>query len=147
MKKLAILLALPLLLSLPFFSASAQAEDDIGIGPVKELTLGAIDPKLAAKGKALFASKCSACHKIEERYVGPALRDVTKRRRPEWIMNMALNPIQMTQENETAKALFGEYLVQMTFQNVTKDEVRAILEYFRQSDSQPAKPAATPNKK
>jgi cytochrome c551/c552 len=105
-----------------------------GIGPVTEVKLAALDSGLATKGKGVFEAKCTACHKIDERYVGPALRGVTKRRAPEWVMNMILNPGEMTQKDETAKGLLGEYLTQMTFQNVTQDEVRSILEFFREND-------------
>jgi cytochrome c len=111
---------------------------DIGIGPIKKVEISEnIDMKLVNEGKKIFELKCSACHKLEERYVGPALKGVTKRRRPEWIMNMILNPIEMTQKDPTAKQLLSEYLTQMTFQDVKENEARAILEYFRYVDSQP----------
>jgi cell fate (sporulation/competence/biofilm development) regulator YlbF (YheA/YmcA/DUF963 family) len=43
----------------------------------------------------------------------------------------------MTKKDEVAKRLFHEYnMTQMTFQNVTQDDARAILEYFRKNDSQ-----------
>ena len=131
-------------------SFGALADGDKGIGPVNEVTITTIDPALAKKGGETFKAKCSACHKFEERYVGPKLRGVTERRKPEWIMNMILNPGQMTQEDETAKGLLGEYLTQMTFQNVTQDETRGILEWFRMSDASPPPPPApspTPSKK
>ena len=73
------------------------------------------------KGKTLFEAKCSACHKAEERYVGPALKGVTTRRSAEWIMNMILNPAEMLEKDATAKELLAEYMTQMTFQNVTQD--------------------------
>ena len=115
------------------------ADGEMGIGPIKEeVKLGAIDQGLVKKGEATFKLKCSACHKIEERYVGPALRDVTKRRKPEWIMNMILNPGQMTQEDPTAQALLADFLAQMTVQ-ATPEEARNILEFFRQTDATPAK--------
>jgi len=123
-----------------FFSSScALAEGEVadsgtGIGPVKKIELAAIDPKLAEKGKGLFTLKCSACHKLPERYVGPALAGVTKRRRPEWIMNMMLNPQEMIQKDSTAQDLFAEFLVPMTFQNVTEADARAILEYLRSEE-------------
>ena len=127
---------LTLLLTGSLLGLPANAADDKGIGPVTEVKLDAkVDAKLADKGKALFTTKCSACHKSEERYVGPALKGITTRRTPEWIMNMILNPSEMIEKNEAAKDLFGEYLVPMTFQNVTKDETRAILEYFRSIDA------------
>jgi mono/diheme cytochrome c family protein len=108
---------------------------DFGIGPVKdELKLGAIDDNLVKKGDEIFHVKCVSCHKFNSKLVGPPLKDVTKRRRPEWIMNMMLNPDEMTKKDKVAKELFSQYLVQMTFQDVSMDDARAMLEYFRAID-------------
>ena len=85
----------------------------------------------AQDGAALFKAKCTACHKISKRFVGPGLKGVTQRRSPEWIMNMILDPERMVSENETAKQLLMEYNAPMANQNLTEDEARAILEYFR----------------
>jgi mono/diheme cytochrome c family protein len=93
---------------------------------------------VAEHGKTVFDTKCSACHKWEERYVGPALDGVTQRRQPEWIMNMILNPEEMIKNDDQAKALFAQYLTPMTFQNVSKDEATAILTYFRSLDADDA---------
>lgn len=123
-----------ILLSVSFFAGCGD-DETIGIGPVKKVELGAVDKALGEKGKIIFEQKCIACHKLDSKLVGPPLKDVTKRRKPEWIMNMILNPEQMTKENTTAKQLFGQYLTQMTFQNVSQDDARAILEYFRTIDS------------
>ena len=111
---------------------------DKGIGPVSSVELGdAIDQELAKKGEELFTSKgCNACHDINEKRVGPPLKGVTTRRTPEWIMNMILNPTEMTQKDPIAKKLLGEYAAPMSNQNLTKDEARAILEYFRNIDAQ-----------
>ncbi|MFO1519840.1 MAG: cytochrome c [bacterium] len=114
---------------------------DIGIGPIKQkITLGALDPEKAAKGEAIFKAKCSACHKIDEKYVGPALKGVTQRRASEWILNQILNPTEMTQKDPIAKDLLAAYMTQMTPQNLTEEEARQVLEYFRQVDSQTPKP-------
>jgi mono/diheme cytochrome c family protein len=122
--------------------ALAEAPSDKGVGPIKEVKLGPIDPAMAKAGAALFEQKCSACHKFDERYVGPALKGVTQRRTPEYIMNMILDPQKMTTENAEAQKLLGEYMVQMTFQNVKESEAREILEYFRQVDGGGAAPKA-----
>lgn len=111
---------------------NADALKNQGIGPIKNLELKPLDTQLAAKGKDLFATKCSACHKIGSRYVGPDLAGVAKRRAPEWIMNMILNPQEMIQKDPLAQGLFEEFLVPMTFQNVAQEEARAILEYLRE---------------
>ncbi|MCI0448409.1 MAG: cytochrome c [Chlorobi bacterium] len=111
-------------------------KDEFGVGPVKdEMKLAPIDNNLVAKGKQIFDVKCVSCHKFDTRLVGPPLKDVTKRRRPEWIMNQILNPTEMTMKDPIAKQLFAQYLVQMTFQDVTHDDARAILEYFRAVDN------------
>ncbi len=105
--------------------------DDKGIGPIKSITLSEIDEAMAAEGKEIFKLKCSACHKITKRFVGPGLAGVTERRSPEWIMNMILNPEVMVAENPIAKKLLAEYLAPMANQNLTENEARLILEYFR----------------
>jgi hypothetical protein len=63
---------------------------------------------------------------------------VTKRREPEWIMNQIMVPDKMTAEDPIAKELLATYMTQMTNQNITEEQARNILEYFRQQD------AATP---
>lgn len=119
--------------------AAAPAETDPmknkGIGPVTSVEVGPLDAALAEKGKGIFESKCGACHKFDQKYVGPALGGVTKRRTPEWIMNQILNPVEMAQKDPIGQELLATYLTQMTFQNVTQEDTRAILEYFRQVDS------------
>ncbi len=107
-----------------------------GIGPVKSVTLNPIDAGLAAKGKSVFELKCSACHKIDARLVGPPLKGVTERRKPEFIMNMILNPDEMVKKHPEVKKLLAEYYIPMTFQNVTREEARSVLEYFRSIDQQ-----------
>lgn len=105
-----------------------------GIGPIKSLTLSAIDEKLATDGEKIFATKCSACHKFDEKVVGPPLAGVTKRRSPEWIMNMILNTNEMVEKDPIVKSMIAEYMTKMTFQDVSQQDARAILEYFRKHD-------------
>jgi mono/diheme cytochrome c family protein len=115
---------------------NAPAEDNgLGVGPVKTVEVAGLDPKLAETGKGLFEAKCTACHRLtDEKVVGPGLKGVTERRKPEWIMNMILNPTEMTQKDPQAKALLAEHLTQMTNQNVEEKDARALLEFLRQND-------------
>lgn len=104
-----------------------------GIGPIKAFRLpGEIDAVLAENGKQVFTQKCTACHVIGKKLVGPDLTGVIERRRPEWIMNMIMNPIEMLSKDPEAKALLAEFSnLPMTNQNVPEEEARALLEYFR----------------
>ena len=110
---------------------TAPTLDNKGIGPIKSLTLDAIDEAMVAKGKEIYKINCTACHKIKKRYIGPALKGVTERRSPEWIMNMILNADEMLKNDPVAKALIAEYNAPMAQQQISEEEARAILEYFR----------------
>jgi cytochrome c551/c552 len=124
------------------FIGTATGQDEElpkGIGPIQELELAEeLDPALAEQGKTTFEQFCTACHKFDQRYVGPALQGVTTRRAPEWIMNMILVPDKMIQEDETAYNLFAEFMAPMANQNMTEEQARAILEYFRTVDAEAA---------
>ncbi|HUL70472.1 MAG TPA: cytochrome c [Gemmatimonadales bacterium] len=104
-----------------------------GIGPItEEVKVGPVDKALAAQGEKLFTAKgCTACHKIGEKYVGPALGGVTERRTPTYVMNMILNPVEMYEKHPVARGLLAEFMTQMPNLNLTKDEARAIMEYLR----------------
>lgn len=104
-----------------------------GIGPIKSLKLPAeIDQAMAANGEEVYKRMCSACHRPDKKFIGPAPLGVLERRTPEWIMNMILNPEEMLKDDPLAKALFVEFNgAPMANQNLTEEEARAILEYFR----------------
>lgn len=112
--------------------ADADPMANKGIGPISSVTLGEIDQTLVAEGETVFKAKCTACHKISKKFVGPALKGVTQRRSPEWIMNMTLNPEEMIAKDPIAKQLLAEANgAPMANQNITEEEARALLEYFR----------------
>ncbi|HTL04702.1 MAG TPA: cytochrome c [Gemmatimonadales bacterium] len=112
-----------------------------GIGPVKEkVELGPLDQALAAKGKALFETKCSMCHKMDTTYVGPGLGEVTARRTPAYIMNMILNPQEMVERHPIAKQLLAERMTFMANQNLSVEEARAVVEYLRTQAKRAPKP-------
>jgi len=104
-----------------------------GVGPVQPFTLPAeVDQALAAKGHELFEAKCTACHKTDKKFIGPAPKGVLTRRNPEWVMNMILVPDKMILEDPIAKKLLMEFNGSpMANQSLTEDEARAVLEYFR----------------
>ena len=106
-----------------------------GIGPISkgDITLAdKIDAATAEEGKAIYDKMCTACHKPDKNFIGPAPKGIMERRTPEWIMNMILNPDQMVKEDATAKQLLIEFNgAPMANQNLTKDEARKVLEYFR----------------
>lgn len=107
-----------------------------GVGPITSVTLNeTIDQALASQGEEVYNTMCTACHKIEKKYIGPPTKNILQRRSPEWIMNMILNPEVMVKEDPIAKQLLIEYNGSpMANQSLTKEQARSILEYFRTLD-------------
>ena len=103
-----------------------------GIGPVKEkIVLNKIDEKAVTQGKVIFQTKCTSCHRLDNKLVGPPLRNVIKKRIPEFILNIIVNPVDMTLYHPEAKKLAIEYGSQMTFQNVNLNDAYKILDFLR----------------
>jgi mono/diheme cytochrome c family protein len=103
-----------------------------GIGPVSSVELGELDMEMAAEGEKIYSELCTACHKPTEKFIGPAPKGVLDRRTPEWVMNMILNPEEMVQKDPLAKKLLMEYNGSpMANQNLTQEQARQVLEYFR----------------
>jgi mono/diheme cytochrome c family protein len=102
-----------------------------GIGPIINVELGDLDPAMADAGKEIFEANCTTCHKVEDKYIGPPMAGVMDKRTPEWVMNMMLNPEEMVQKDPDAKKLLAEFIAPMANQNLTEEEARKILEYFR----------------
>ena len=115
--------------------ALTQVELEQGLGPVRDLQLGPVDEALAKQGEAAFTVKCSACHKLAERYVGPELGQVLSRRRPEFVMNQILNANEMVQRHPAIKELLAQYYTPMPVQVTDQAEARAILEYLRSAQT------------
>ena len=106
--------------------------DNKGVGPIQNIELAAIDEEMVARGEQLFETNCSACHKIDKRFIGPSPKGIMQRRSPEWIMNMILDPQLMVEQDRCAKDLLIEFNgAAMANQNMTEEQARDILEYFR----------------
>lgn len=109
-----------------------------GIGQVKNVNLHSpLEQDRIGRGQAIYEMKCSACHRLDAtRVVGPGWKDVTKTRRPEWIMNMITNVDVMLDQDEEAQKLLELCLTRMPNQNVSIGDARDILEFMRQNDGE-----------
>lgn len=119
-------------------AVAENAEDGKGIGPVKTVTLNTpLEQDRIPRGKAIYEMKCQACHRLDDqRVVGPGWKDITERRKPEWIMNMITNVDIMLDEDPEARKLLELCLMRMPNQNVSIGDARDILEFMRQNDGE-----------
>lgn len=115
-----------------------KEDDGKGIGQIKEVTLNTpLEQERIGRGKAVYEMKCAPCHRMDAvRIVGPGWEGVTKRRKPEWIMNMVTNVEVMLDQDPEAQKLLELCLTRMPNQNVSVGDARDILEFMRQNDGE-----------
>ena len=111
----------------------ADPMENKGIGPISSITIAdEIDAEMASAGQVVYEAMCTACHKPDKNFIGPAPKGIMERRSPEWIMNMILNPEEMIQKDPIARDLLMEFNgAPMANQNLTEEQARQVLEYFR----------------
>ena len=109
-----------------------------GLGAVKTVTLKTpLELDRVNRGLAIYEMKCSACHKLtDQRIVGPGWKDITKRRQPEWVMNMITNVDIMLEKDPEAQKLLELCLMRMPNQNMSIGDARDVLEFMRQNDGE-----------
>jgi len=119
-------------------AVAENANPGKGLGQVTNVTLNTpLEVERVGRGKAVYEMKCQACHKLnDQRVVGPGWSGVTKRRKPEWIMNMVTNTDMMLDKDPEAQKLLELCLTRMPNQNVSIGDARDILEFMRQNDGE-----------
>lgn len=85
---------------------------------------------IAVDGEALFKANCASCHKPDENYTGPMLKDARKRAPdPDWPIRWVNNTNAMLDTDPYAKKLLAEYGSRMIQFNLKEEEIVAILDW------------------
>lgn len=96
-----------------------------------------LNAEWVSAGKSIYELKCQSCHRLtEEKLVGPGWKDVTKRRKPVWIMNMITNVDMMLESDPEAQKLLELCMVRMPNQNLMIEDARKVLEFQRSNDGE-----------
>ena len=102
----------------------------------------------AAKGKELFNANCAACHKLDAKSTGPALRDVASRREKAWLYKWIHNSSDLIKSGDAdAVKVFEENnKVPMTpFPQLSEGDIDNIIAYTSEPKTEaPAATAGTP---
>src|SRR6185312_7431499 len=91
------------------------------------------DPGLVSQGEVLFKENCKTCHAIDKVEVGPALKDVTKRRDAKWLSAWIRNSSAVIASGDKyANDLYNKFdKASMTsFPSFKDDEIKAVLAYI-----------------
>ncbi|AWH83986.1 cytochrome C [Flavobacterium album] len=124
-------LALSLSFSLTSFAqeTAAPAAAEAPAGGAAAPAAGAGDP---VKGKELFNSLCAACHKLDAKSTGPALRGVADRHDRAWIYKWVHNSSEMIKSGDPAAVkLFAENnnSVMTPFPQLSEGDIDNIMAY------------------
>lgn len=89
----------------------------------------------AAAGVKLYKQYCTSCHKINGELVGPALKDIHKRRSEEWLLKWIRNNAELRKSGDKdAIAIWEKYAKNEmpSFTNLSDDDIKSILAYIVQ---------------
>ncbi len=104
---------------------------------------GQADP---VAGKALFNANCAACHKLDKKATGPALRGVAEKYDTEWLYKWIKNSQGLIKSGDSkAVALFAEYnkSVMTSFPALSNGDIDNILAYTSEPKPVPVVAAVT----
>ncbi len=98
------------------------------------------DVDVIAAGEKLFKQNCAACHRIQEKLIGPGLANIYDRRDIPWIQTFVKNSQKVIQSGDAyAVDLFEEYnQIVMTPFDFSDEEILSVLAYIKdQTDNPP----------
>jgi mono/diheme cytochrome c family protein len=98
------------------------------------------------KGKELFNSNCAACHKLDAKMTGPALRGVAQKYDMAWIYKWVRNSSDMIKSGDAAAVkISAEYngSVMTPFPQLTDADIDNIIAYTSEPKAEPVATTAT----
>jgi len=114
------------------------------------ILLFAVSPSVSAQnveeGEKLYKANCTACHQIDNKLIGPALRGVSDKYSEEWLIKWIKNSAEMIAAGDPdAIAIWEEYnkSPMTAFPYFSDDDVKNILAYIEQAPEKQAVVATT----
>ena len=108
-----------------FLSFSVKAQEDT----TRQSQI--LDSMSVQVGKELFVS-CAACHAIDKKVIGPALKDVTQKYEEAWLIRFIRNSQALIKQGDPqALAVYNDYnQLIMPNHDFSDTEIRSILDYI-----------------
>jgi cytochrome c oxidase subunit II len=100
-----------------------------------------LNAQSADEGKELFNANCTACHAIKDKVVGPALKDVSKRREEAWLLKWIKNSQALVKSGDPiAVQVYKENneSVMTAFETLSDTQIKSILAYVKAESEAPA---------
>lgn len=135
-----ILFGLSLALMLAFSTTVFSQENTAAPDSAPASTEGAAAAGDPANGKKLFNANCAACHALDKKMTGPALRGVGERLERDWLVSWIHNSSAVIQSGDKyANQIFEEYnKTNMTpFPQLSEKDIDDIIAYTMQPKEEP----------
>jgi len=129
-----LILSIAFLLAISFNSIAQTAVAPTAVAPVAAASGDAV------KGKELFNTNCAACHKLDAKMTGPALRGVSARRSKDWLYSWIKNSSAMIKAGDAdAVKLFNENnkAVMTAFPQLSNGDIDNIIAYTSEVKVEP----------
>ncbi len=97
-----------------------------------------------AKGKEIFNANCAACHKLDAKMTGPALRGIGEKYSKEWLYKWIKNSTELIKSGDAdANKLWAEYKpsVMTAFPQLSTGDIDNIIAYASAPAAEPVKTA------
>ncbi|WP_298392898.1 c-type cytochrome [Flavobacterium sp.] len=143
---------LALLLSFSFSSFAQDAAATPAADPAAAPAAAASAPAAtaggdAAKGKELFNANCAACHNLDRKMTGPALRGISAKYDMPWLYKWINNSSALIKSGD-AKAVKvyeeNNKAVMTAFPNLSTADIDNIIAYTNEPKAEPPVPAGVP---
>lgn len=98
------------------------------------------------EGKAIFTSRCAACHNVNKTLTGPALAGVDERRSIEWLTKFIISSQSLIKSGDKdAVEVFEKFnkVPMPDHPDLTQDHIKSIVEYIK-SEAKPVEASAAP---
>lgn len=102
----------------------------------------------ADDGKTIFQSHCASCHMIDQRLVGPALKNVYKSQSENWIISFVHSPVKKIHSGDTAAAnIYQKFqpIIMPDQADLNDDQVKSVIAYIKAESEKIAMPSLAAN--
>jgi mono/diheme cytochrome c family protein len=96
-----------------------------------------------AEGEKLYQANCTACHAINDKIVGPALKDVHIKRDAKWLVKWIKNSQALIKSGDAlANQVYKENneMMMTSFESLSDDQIGSIIEYIKQESEAASAP-------
>ncbi|HXI00975.1 MAG TPA: cytochrome c3 family protein [Sphingobacteriaceae bacterium] len=123
-----------------FFRSVAQSI--LLISSLVFVSISSVQAQDAGAGAAIFKQKCTSCHQLDRKSIGPALSGVTERHDEAWLVKWIKNSQSMVAAGDPAAVkIYNEFnkVAMPAFPELAESDIKNILAYIQ---APPAKPEA-----